>query len=283
MSVPRPTGTPRAGPSRPAQGVPVGDGMQPAPRTQADGPRARSVGRPGGSGLGPGGGIGADELGSRAPWSAGRGLRRRVGGEAAAGPHADPAANQLAGQGLAQLDGSRARVATEARPRGVRRHWKRPVQPRAELLAGHPRDMLARRQPARPQQSGPPGAAAGQGHPPGSGPAGADQLARGMARGMRRGAARRTGCGSTARPNTRSDRLPRCLGRHRRGRDQPLQLLPVDGPGGAGIVETAPATLTARHETELRRRFDGRCGQDRIEPFAPNRASRRHPNSISTG
>ncbi len=257
--------------------------MQPAPRTETDRPRVGIGARPLVGRLGPRRGVGADEFGPVPPWSAGRGLRPRVGGEAAAGPQADQARDRRVRHGQSQLHGVIARIEAEDRQRAVPGSGRRLLQPRTDLLSGHRIDVLAGDQSTHAQRRGPPRTAVGHLHQPGIVPTRDNGLPVGVAVGGRIVAALWAGFGIAARPDARIDGVPSGVGRERMGGDELLKRRPVHGAGVEGIGETAPAALTARHQTEMGGRLDGggvsMVGAVRSASSSSNRASRRHPNS----
>jgi hypothetical protein len=240
--------------------------MEAAPRREVDPPVLGIVGRPLVGRLRPGRRVGPDALRPMAPRAAGPGLRGRVGVAAAAGPPADPEATGRVVQGQTQLERVRARVAAQARQRGrgVRGGL---APPGADRRGRHRVGGLARCQPAPPQRGGPAGAAAGPLDPPRRVPAGHDGLPMGRPVGRGRVAALRAGCGVAARPDPAIHRRPGRLGRDRLGGAQPLQPRPIHGARVEGIVETAPAARTGRHQPEMGGRFAGGGRQHRVQEF----------------
>ena len=240
--------------------------MEPAPRAQADGPLAPIVGTPLVGRLRPGRRVGADELGPMAPRSAGRGLSRRVGGAAAAGPPADQEADGRVGQGQgqAQLDRVVARVEADDGPGRGWRRGRHLAEPRAALLSGHRIAVLARGQPAHPPRGGPAGAAAGQG---GAGRGGAVGPAR-------RSSSRRRSAGQgNGGPEGEKSRVPgwfrrRSTARHWRRRHTRPCRWPADRRRSASRAAAGPGSQRGgRHQTQRRQRFAGWGGQERIEQF----------------
>ena len=177
--------------------------------------------------------------------------RAPLGVEAAASPQAHQEANRLVSLSQTHLHGVVARGAAADGEWRIRSRGRCLAQPRADLLGCHCRGVFAWDQSAHAQGSGPTRTAAGHLHQPRIVPASHHRLTVGVAVRVRIIATRRTGFGVAAWPDTRTDRRAGGLGRERIGGDQALKLLPVHGARVEGILETAPATLTARDQTQM--------------------------------
>jgi hypothetical protein len=123
-------------------------GMQPTPGLHGDRAVLVVAGGKGGGRRGPGGGVGAVELGAMAAWPAG-GVGRpgwRVGVEAAVGPESDQDCDGYFGQVEGELGGVVAGIEGEQRDGPV---GGQALQERADLAGGLPVSVVGGVQPGR--------------------------------------------------------------------------------------------------------------------------------------
>jgi site-specific DNA recombinase len=244
-------------------GVALLFGMQPRPGGHGDGAVLVVGGVKGGGRSGPGGRVGAVELGAMAarPARAARRPRWRVGVEAAVRAQPHQHRGGRVGEVEGELGGVIAAVEHKYRHRLAGRETRKQ---RMDLGGGGLVGVVQGMQPAGVHRGGPGVPVKAELADPLEGPASDDRLAGRMAGGVVVVAALGGAFGVAARPGGHVGREYQRVGGRQAACQQVAQLLGIDLTAGQGGVDAAPATPTGRPQAQVRQRRDRLGAQQRV-------------------